>query len=62
VRRLARERGADHLAADSVDLVAATHFWENTIDLLSAAAVYLGVGVSACKLREVSGIRVSDQA
>ncbi|WP_249645312.1 hypothetical protein [Nocardia sputi] len=45
VRRLARERGADHLAADSVDLVAATHFWENTIDLLSAAAVYLGGAV-----------------
>lgn len=57
VRRLAREHGANHLAADSVDLAAATHFGENSIDLLSAAAVHLGGAVGWTFVPDGAGYR-----
>ncbi|MEU8898964.1 DUF6882 domain-containing protein [Nocardia sp. NPDC048505] len=58
VRRLARAHGADHLAADRVELGAITPHGENAIDVLSAAAVRLGEAAGWAFVPDGNGYRV----
>ncbi|WP_194815023.1 DUF6882 domain-containing protein [Nocardia sp. XZ_19_385] len=58
VRHLAREHGADHLAAAAVDLTRIAPHGENAIDVLSAAAVQLGGAVGWAFVPDGAGYRI----